>query len=84
MAKNLVEKLTTMSAVEKRFMRRFVESRLAPSGIAKKQWPELKADALGRFRRAQKVKCATMACEAVAEIFGEEIAKKTGDWDMKM
>ena len=67
----MAEKLTTMSAVEKKFMRRFVEERLTPSGVSKKKWPELKAEALGRFRRAQKKACAKMSCEAVEEIFGE-------------
>jgi len=60
-----------MSAVEKKFMRRFVDERLKPAGIVKREWPEFKAEALGRFRRAQKKACAKMSCEAVEEIFGK-------------
>ncbi|KKK52639.1 hypothetical protein LCGC14_3102880 [marine sediment metagenome] len=57
--------LTSMSAVEKRFTREFVEDCLKPHGIARKFWPEYKRDALGRFRRAAKTRAALLADEAV-------------------
>ena len=64
--------LTSMSAVEKRFVREFVEKCLQKEGIARRRWPELKRDALDRFRRVQDQRSAIMADEAVEE-FTERI-----------
>lgn len=64
--------LTSMSGVEKRFIRRFVDERLIPAGVRRKEMPELKRDALERFRAANKVKCAEMADDFIETILGEE------------
>ena len=59
--------LTSMTAVEKKFIRSYVDDCLKPQGVNRKLWPELKADALDRFRRVQKSRCADMASRAVDE-----------------
>ncbi len=59
--------MTTMNAIEKRFMREYVDECLTPHGVSKKLWPEMKADALGRFRRVQKSRASTLADEAVSK-----------------
>lgn len=59
--------LTSMSAVEKKFIRKFVDGCLKKEGIARKKWPELKREALDRFRRVQDMRCASMADEAIEQ-----------------
>ena len=59
--------LTSMSAVEKRFVRKFQETCLQKEGIARGKWRELKTDALERFRRVQDQRAAIMADEAVED-----------------
>lgn len=74
--------LVTMSAVEKKFMRKYQEDCLNKENIPKRNWKELKTDALVRFRRVMEIKYASLANENISKYvkqycpsFLEEVVK---------
>ena len=78
--------LVTMSAVEKKFMKKYQEDCLNKENIPKRDWKELKTDALIRFRRVMEIKYASLANENITRYvkqycptFLEEVTKLLGE-----
>lgn len=59
--------LLSMSGVEKKFIRKYQEDCLEKERIPRRQWRELKSDALVRFRRVMEIKYARLADESISK-----------------